>query len=80
MPLDQSVEKSKILTKCNSILLKVKQYIDKFLVQSKGSYVDNLKVNEALKFLNIANVDYYDALSLSPTSDYQIHLRRPPNA
>ena len=39
-----------------------------------------MTVSETLKFLNIAEVDYYDALSLSPTSDYEIHLRRPPNS
>ena len=61
-------------------MLKVKQYTDKFLDPSKASYVDNLTVNEALKFLNIAEVDYYDAFSLSPISDCKIHLRRPPNS
>ena len=61
-------------------MLKVKQYTDKFLDPSKASYVDNLTVNEALKFLNIAEVDYYDTLSLSPISDCEIHLRRPPNS
>ena len=83
VPLNQSVdilEKSKILTKCNNILLKVKQYIDEFLDPGKASYVNNLTVNEALKLLYIAEVDYYDALSLSPTSDYEIRLWRPPNS
>ena len=53
VPLDQSVdtlEKSKILTKRNNILLKVKQYIDKFLDPSKASWVDKMTVSEALKF------------------------------
>ena len=83
MPLDKSVEileKSEMLAKCHNILLKVKEYIDEFLDPSKASYVDNLTVNKTLKFCNIAKVDYYDALSLSPTSDYEIHLRRPPNS
>ena len=83
MPLDQSVdilEKSKILIKPNSIFLKVKKYIDTFLNSSKASYVDNLVVKETLKFLNIAEVDYYDALSLNPKSGYEVHLRRPLNA
>ena len=81
--LDQSVdilEESKILTKRNNILLKVKQYIDEFLDPGKASYADNLTVNEALKFLNVVEVDYYDALSLSPTSVHEIHLRRSPNS
>ena len=75
VPQDKSVyilEKSKILTKRNNILLKVKQYIDEFLDPSKASSVDNLIVNETLKFLNIAEVDYFDTFSLSPTSDYEI--------
>ena len=65
MPLDQSVdilEKSKVLTKRINILSKLKLYIDEFLDPSKASYVNNLIVYEALKFLNIAEVDYYDAL------------------
>ena len=83
VPLDQSVdilENSRILTKCNNILLKVKQYLDEFLDPSKASYVHNLTISEALKFLNIAAVDCCDALSLSPTSDYEIHLRQHPNS
>ena len=59
---------------------KVKQYINEFLYPSKASYVDNLTVNEALRFLNIVEVEYYDALLLRPTSDHQIHLRRPLNS
>ena len=76
VPLGQSVdmlEESKTLTKRHNILLKVKQYNDEFLDLSNTSYVDNLTVNEALKFLNIAEADYYHALSRSPTSDYEIH-------
>ena len=59
---------------------KVKQHTDEFLDRSKASYVDNLTVDQTLKFLNIAKVDYYDALSISPTSDYGIHLQRPPKS
>ena len=65
VPLDQSVdilEKSKVLTKRINILSKLKLYIDEFLDPSKASYVNNLIVYEALKFLNIAEVGYYDAL------------------
>ena len=65
VPLDQSVdilEKSKVLTKRINILSKLKLYIDEFLDPSKASYVNNLIVYEALKFLNIAEIDYYDAL------------------
>ena len=76
VPLGQSVdmlEESKTLTKRHNILLKVKKYIDEFLDLSNTSYVDNLTVSEALIFLNIAEADYYHALSRSPTSDYEIH-------
>ena len=78
VPLDQPVyklEKSKALIKYKNILSKVKQYIDELLDPSKAPYVDNVTVNEVLKFLNIAEVGHYDARSLSPTSDYEIHLR-----
>ena len=59
---------------------KVKQHTDEVLDPSKVSYVDNLTVDQTLKFLNIAKVDYYDALLISPTLDYGIHLQRPPNS
>ena len=39
-----------------------------FYIPKKGILVDNLTVNKALKFLNIAEIDYYDVLSLSPIS------------
>ena len=74
------MEKSKVLAKHTNILSKVKQYIDELLDPSKASYVDHLTVDQTLKFLNIAKVDYHDALSISPTSDYEIHLKRPPNS
>ena len=48
-------EKWKISTKRNNILSKVKQHIDEFLDPSQASYVDNLTVNKALKFLYTAN-------------------------
>ena len=54
--------------KHNNILFKVKQYIDESLDPSKASYADNLLANEALNFLNIAEVDYHGALSQSPKS------------
>ena len=66
MSLDQSVdilEKSKILAKRANNLSKAKQYIDEFLDPSKASYVDDLTVDQTLKFINIAKVDYYDGLS-----------------
>ena len=75
VPLDQSVhifENSKNLIKRDNILSKVKQYINEFLDPGKISYLDNLTVNEALKLLNIAEVDSYYALSLSPPSDCEI--------
>ena len=83
VPLIESIdilEKSEILAKRNNILSKVKQYIDEFLDPSKSSFIDNLRVEEVLLFLNIKEVDYYDALSISPTSDFEIHLRQPPNS
>lgn len=76
--LDQSVdilEKSKNVTKIHNIVSKVKQYIDEFLDPSKASYVDNL----TLKFVIVFEVDYYGALSPSPTSDYEVNLRQFPN-
>ena len=54
--LHQSVdvlEESKILMKRNNILLNIKQYINEFLDPSKLSYVDDLTINDPIKFLNI---------------------------
>ena len=59
---------------------KVKKYIDEILDARKASYVDNLTVNEALKILNIVDIDYYGALLLSLPLVYKIHLRRSPNS
>ena len=47
---------------------------------SKASFVDNLIADQILKFLNIAKVNYYNALSISPASDYEVHLRRLQNS
>ena len=53
--LHQSVdvlEESKILMKRNNILLNIKQYINEFLDPRKLSYVDDLIINDPIKFLN----------------------------
>ena len=62
------------------LLSKVKEYIDEFLDPKNRSYVDNLTVNEALKFFNIVNIDNYEVLLLSLRSAYKIRFRRPQNS
>ena len=39
-----------------------------------------MTVNEALTFLNIVEVGYFDIVSLIPAPDFEIHLRRTPNS
>ena len=89
LPDDLSVdEKDRILEKRNKILEKVKVYIDEYLFPRKHNIVDPSKENyedpgsipDILYKLDLMVEDYYNALSISKDSDFEIHLRRPPNS
>ena len=81
-------EKNKILQKRANILEKVKNYIDNYLDPRKRNIIDPnkddfespLSISEILSTLSITSEQYYDALSISPDQDFQLHLMRPPNS
>ena len=83
-----STEKERILQNRKDILDKVKGYIDEYLFPKKHNVIDPMKINfeepgtisEILQKLDISEDEYYNALSISKDSDFEIHLKRPPNS
>ena len=73
-------EYSSILSKRNSILAKLIHCIDEFLDPSKASYIEHKSIKEILQSLNLTENEYYSTLSISGSTDYEIHLKRPPNS
>ena len=73
-------EKSFAITNRNNILSKVKCYIDEFLDPSKPNYESNETIESILLRLGISDENYYQTLSLSSSTDYELHLKRPPNS
>ena len=67
---------SNILTRRKEILSKVKQRID-VLNPSKPTHDSNATSTDILNYIDITEQDYQWAISLSPDSDYELHLRRP---
>ena len=89
LPSDLSDEmKNSILSERERILLKVKEYIDKNLDPKKRNILNPTKddfekvpeISEILAELSVTEKEYYSALSISSDSDFQIHLKRQPNA
>ena len=70
------VEKSEILNKRSSILCKVKNFIDINLDPSNKIFSSNKAIREVLSSIEITEDDYYWAVSISPETDYEIHLKR----
>ena len=90
IPLDSNLPedvKNNILNERDRILRNVKEYIDN-LNPKKRNILNPLKENyekvpniaNILKELNLTEDQCYDALSISNDSDFQIHLKRQPNA
>ena len=81
-------EKNQILEKGKSILDKVKEHIDEYLFPKKHNVIDPSKDNfeepetipQILNKLDLTEEEYYNALSISKDSDFDIHLKRPPNS
>ena len=81
-------EKSTVLAKRYRLLSKVQNYIDVYLDPRKVNILDSEKPNfekpkeivDILEELEIAENDYYHALSISTDNDYQIHFKRPTNS
>ena len=77
-----------MLEKRNTILGTVKKHIDdnlnlkkcNIIDLSRENYVNVPSISEILQELKILELDYYEALSISSDDDFQIHLKREPNA
>ena len=91
IPLDSNLPedvKNNILNERDRILRNVKEYTDNNLNPKKRNILNPLKENyekvqniaNILKELNLTEDQCYDALSISNDSDFQIHLKRQPNA
>ena len=80
--------RNNILNERDRILGNVKEYIDNNLNPKKRNILNPLKENyekvqnipNILQELNLTEDQCYDALSISNDSDFQIHLKRQPNA
>ena len=69
--------KTELLTKRKEILSLVKQKIDESLNPSKADYNPLLTPDDIFKELGVTKQQYEKALSVSPDSDFDLHLRRP---
>ena len=74
--LDEEI-KSNILDRRTEILVSIKQKIDEVLNPYKPDYNEILNEANILKSVGITEDDYYWALSISPDSDFELHLKRP---
>ena len=78
LPVDMDEEiKSSTLDRCKEILSLVKQKIDEVLNPSKPDYNPCLTQEDILGDVGITKQDYEAVLSISPDSDYGLHLKRP---
>ena len=66
-----------ILEKRRETLCLVKQKIDDVLNPSKPNYDPTLTEQDVFEDIGITNEQYYTALSISPDSNYELHLKRP---
>ena len=73
-------EKSWTLTRRADILRAVKSTINEICDPAKPEYKPNLTAEEILISSGISEQDYYWALAISSDSDYELHLKRPPNS
>ena len=81
-------QKKEILLKRKETLNIVSGYINEYLNPSKYNFYDPLKedfvepksISEILTDLGVSVDAYYSALEISDDTDFQIHLRRPPNS
>ena len=69
--------KTNITDRQNEILSLVKNKIDNMLNPSKPDYNPELTDTDIFNSVNITEEQYYWALSISPDSDFELHLRRP---
>ena len=64
-----------------TLLTKVKTVINETLNPSKKeTYNPNRTIEDILHSLDFTEKDYYEALSTAAGTDYELHLKRPPNS
>ena len=69
--------KSDLLDKCKEILPLVTQQTDAVLKPRKPSYDSAWTKDDIFNLAGINKEAYYSALSISPDSNYELHLKRP---
>ena len=74
------VENFEILNKRSNILCKVKNYIDINFYPSNKHFSNDMSIREILSDIEIIEDDYYWALSVSPETYYEIHLKGSPGS
>ena len=73
-------KKTSTIDRQKEILRLVKEKIDEVLNPSKANYNPTLTEADIFKSVNITEEEYYWALSISPDSDYELHLKRSTNS
>ena len=79
-PLDENLDdeiKSSILSRHKEVLSLVKQKIDEMSNLSKDGYDSALSEAGVLNSAGVTEDRYYSAQSISPDSDFDLHLKRP---
>ena len=72
--------KNSTLSRRADILRTVKTKINEILDPAKSEYNPNLTAEQILTSAGVSEQDYYWALCISGDSDYELHLKRPPDS
>ena len=72
--------KTSTLSRRADILRTVKTKINEILDPAKSDYNPNLTAEQILTSTGVSEQGYYWALSISGDSDYELHLKRPPDS
>ena len=72
--MDETI-KSDLLDKSRETLSLVKQQIDAVLNPSRPNYNSTLTDDDIFNLAGINKEVYYSALSISPDSNYELHLK-----
>lgn len=73
--MDEDI-KAATLAKRKEILCLVKKKVDEVLNPSKPEYLPSLSKEDIFQDVGIIEEQYQWALSISPDSDYELHLKR----
>ena len=73
-------QKSCVLTRRADILRAIKCTINEFCDPSSPKYKSNLTAEDILRSAGVSEQNYYWALAISSDSDFELHLKRPPDS